>query len=128
MTSIYFSPRELAVRVRTVLRRSAHASLATERLQLGNLVIDARLREVTIGGATPRLTAKEFDLLFFLGDSHLLLRERKSAPVGALLVAAHSQTTLTLRACGPFGPSSVSNSTFAPSGSDVNPSPETALK
>ncbi len=63
-----FSPRELAVRVRTVLRRSAHASLATERLQLGNLVIDARLREVTIGGATPRLTAKEFDLLFFLAS------------------------------------------------------------
>jgi DNA-binding response OmpR family regulator len=63
-----FSPRELAVRVRTVLRRSAHASLATERLQLGNLVIDARLREVTIDGQAPRLTAKEFDLLFFLAS------------------------------------------------------------
>jgi DNA-binding response OmpR family regulator len=63
-----FSPRELAVRVRTVLRRSAHASLATERLQLGNIVIDARLREVTIGGQAPKLTAKEFDLLFFLAS------------------------------------------------------------
>src|SRR6266852_3851928 len=36
--------------------------------------------------------------------------------------------TLTVLAWGPFGPSSVSNSTFAPSGSDLNPSPPTALK
>src|SRR4051794_12413257 len=36
--------------------------------------------------------------------------------------------TLTDVACGPFGPSSVSNSTFAPSGSDLKPSPLTALK
>src|SRR5579872_4252929 len=36
--------------------------------------------------------------------------------------------TLTDVACGPLGPSSVSNSTFAPSGSDLNPSPPIALK
>jgi DNA-binding response OmpR family regulator len=61
-----FSPRELAVRVRTVLRRAAHASLPAERLELGRLVIDAPTREVTLDGQTLRLTAKEFDLLFFL--------------------------------------------------------------
>jgi DNA-binding response OmpR family regulator len=61
-----FSPRELAVRVRTVLRRTAHASLPDERLDFGRLVIDARSREVTVGGERLRLTAKEFDLLFFL--------------------------------------------------------------
>jgi DNA-binding response OmpR family regulator len=61
-----FSPRELAVRVRTVLRRTAQASLPDERLDFGRLVIDARSREVTVGGERLRLTAKEFDLLFFL--------------------------------------------------------------
>jgi DNA-binding response OmpR family regulator len=63
-----FSPRELAVRVRTVLRRTAHASLPRERLELDRLVIDARTREVTLDGALLRLTAKEFDLLFFLAS------------------------------------------------------------
>ncbi len=63
-----FSPRELAVRVRTVLRRTAHASLPKERLELDRLVIDARTREVTLDGALLRVTAKEFDLLFFLAS------------------------------------------------------------
>jgi DNA-binding response OmpR family regulator len=63
-----FSPRELAVRVRTVLRRTANASLSSERLELGSLTIDARTREVTARGETLRLTAKEFDLLFFLAS------------------------------------------------------------
>jgi two-component system, OmpR family, response regulator ResD len=61
-----FSPRELAVRVRTVLRRTAHASTGAERLELGRLVIDARAREVAVDDQPLRLTAKEFDLLFFL--------------------------------------------------------------
>jgi DNA-binding response OmpR family regulator len=63
-----FSPRELAVRVRTVLRRTAHASLSAERLEVGTLAIDARTREVTHDGQPLRLTAKEFDLLFFLAS------------------------------------------------------------
>jgi DNA-binding response OmpR family regulator len=63
-----FSPRELAVRVRTVLRRTAQTALPNERLDLGRLVIDARTREVTVDGRQLRLTAKEFDLLFFLAS------------------------------------------------------------
>jgi two-component system, OmpR family, phosphate regulon response regulator PhoB len=61
-----FSPRELAARVRTVLRRTTHASMPTERIDLGRLVIDARARDVSVDGRVLRLTAKEFDLLFFL--------------------------------------------------------------
>src|ERR1700710_1183724 len=41
-----FSPRELAVRVRTVLRRTAGAPAAAERLVFDGLVVDARAREV----------------------------------------------------------------------------------
>ena len=42
-----FSPRELAARVRTVLRRAAPPVLGEARLMLGDLEIDASTREVT---------------------------------------------------------------------------------
>jgi DNA-binding response OmpR family regulator len=64
-----FSPRELAVRVRTVLRRTASAPAAAERLVFDDLVVDARAREVEVEGRPLRLTAKEFDLLFFLASN-----------------------------------------------------------
>ena len=73
-----FSPRELAVRVRTVLRRSAQAPPAAERLELGDLVLDARSRDVELDGRTLQLTAKEFDLLFFLASNprHVFSRDQ----------------------------------------------------
>jgi DNA-binding response OmpR family regulator len=61
-----FSPRELAARVRTVLRRSAPADTQAEHLSFETLEIDAATREVLREGRPLRLTAKEFDLLFFL--------------------------------------------------------------
>jgi two-component system, OmpR family, phosphate regulon response regulator PhoB len=64
-----FSPRELAVRVRTVLRRTASAPAAADRLVFDDLVVDARAREVEVDGRPLRLTAKEFDLLFFLASN-----------------------------------------------------------
>jgi DNA-binding response OmpR family regulator len=63
-----FSPRELAARVRTVLRRSRAGSLSTERLSFGDVELDAHMREVRKGGQEVRLTAKEFDLLWFLAS------------------------------------------------------------
>jgi DNA-binding response OmpR family regulator len=64
-----FSPRELAVRVRAVLRRSALPRPRDERLSFDGLEIDAGSREVTRGGEALRLTAKEFDLLYFLASN-----------------------------------------------------------
>ena len=61
-----FSPRELTVRVRAVLRRSAPVAPADERLAIAGLEIDPRTRDVTKAGREVRLTAKEFDLLWFL--------------------------------------------------------------
>jgi DNA-binding response OmpR family regulator len=61
-----FSPRELAVRVRAVLRRSSPAAGSKEHIVHGELELDAAAREVTKGGRLLRLTAKEFDLLCFL--------------------------------------------------------------
>jgi DNA-binding response OmpR family regulator len=63
-----FSPRELVARVRSVLRRSGAAAPAVERIETGDLVLDAAAREVRRGDAEVRLTAKEFDLLWFLAS------------------------------------------------------------
>jgi DNA-binding response OmpR family regulator len=63
-----FSPRELATRVRTVLRRSEPSLAKAEVLGFDNLEIDARTREVTKDGGPLQLTAKEFDLLWFLAN------------------------------------------------------------
>lgn len=63
-----FSPRELATRVKTVLRRARSDARPRERVTVGTLVVDARTREATRGGAPIGLTAKEFDLLWFLAS------------------------------------------------------------
>ena len=62
-----FSPRELAARVRTVLRR-ANPTQTEQLLQFSDVTIDAPSRQVTKGGREVRLTAKEFDLLYFLAS------------------------------------------------------------
>jgi DNA-binding response OmpR family regulator len=61
-----FSPRELVARVRTVLRRTAPSLVKPDRLTFPELTIDATTREVARAGRPLRLTAKEFDLLWFL--------------------------------------------------------------
>jgi DNA-binding response OmpR family regulator len=63
-----FSPRELAARVRTVLRRAETEAVAEERLSFNGLVIDSATREVTKDGSPLRLTAREFDLLWFVAS------------------------------------------------------------
>ena len=63
-----FSPRELAARVRTVMRRSTRPTERDEHLAFDGLEVDASTREVTKAGAGVRLTAKEFDLLWFLAS------------------------------------------------------------
>ncbi len=62
-----FSPRELALRVRSVLRR-ARGGLApgSETMVDADLVVDAAAHEVRLGGEEISLTAREFDLLAFL--------------------------------------------------------------
>ncbi|HKO75544.1 MAG TPA: response regulator transcription factor, partial [Gaiellaceae bacterium] len=61
-----FSPRELVARVRTVLRRTAQVSEPRELIQHSDLVLDSASREVRKKGKLVKLTAKEFDLLWFL--------------------------------------------------------------
>ena len=63
-----FSPRELTARVRTVLRRAEPADDQEERLVFDGLALDAATREVSRRGNPIALTAKEFDLLWFLAS------------------------------------------------------------
>ncbi len=66
-----FSPRELAARVRTILRRVGKADEpANERtLSFDGLEVDEKSREVRVDGELVELTAREFDLLAFLAAS-----------------------------------------------------------
>ena len=62
-----FSPRELVLRVDSVLRRAGErASPATGRLTDGDLVVDLGRHEVRLAERTLSLTGREFDLLAFL--------------------------------------------------------------
>jgi DNA-binding response OmpR family regulator len=66
-----FSPRELVLRVQSVLRRAGHVSTApdgvpAELLVDGDLRVDAGRRLATRNGIELALTVREFDLLVFL--------------------------------------------------------------
>jgi DNA-binding response OmpR family regulator len=63
-----FSPRELAARVRSVLRRSSAGTSSDEKLAFGDVELDRGTREARKAGVSVRLTAKEFDLLWFLAS------------------------------------------------------------
>jgi DNA-binding response OmpR family regulator len=64
-----FSPRELASRVRTVLRRTQDAAPPRDRVEVGPLVVDAVRHEARRDGELLTLTAREFDLLWFLASN-----------------------------------------------------------
>jgi DNA-binding response OmpR family regulator len=64
-----FSPRELAARVRAVLRRAPGADAGGPPLRIGDLVIDVGRHEVTVGGAPTNLTPREFRLLEVMARS-----------------------------------------------------------
>ena len=66
-----FSPRELEVRVEALLRRAGRPPAAapddkpsdSDRFEVGDLVIDKRRHEVTMGGSRVDLTPLEFQIL-----------------------------------------------------------------
>jgi len=63
-----FSPRELAARVKAVLRRTSAEVAPSEILRRGPLTIDLTRREVSYKGERIVLTATEFRLLHFFAD------------------------------------------------------------
>jgi DNA-binding response OmpR family regulator len=63
-----FSPRELVLRVQSVLRRASRLAepSAVEVLRDGELVVDVARRLARLGAVELALTVREFDLLVFL--------------------------------------------------------------
>ena len=68
-----YSPRELAARVRSLVRRQQRArdaaSTPAPRLAVGTVVLEPDTRRATVGGTPVALTTTEFDLL-----AHLMAR------------------------------------------------------
>jgi len=64
-----FSPRELTARINAVLRRvGAPVTHGGAAVRAGEIVVDPVAHEVTRSGAAIRLTAREFDLLWYLAS------------------------------------------------------------
>lgn len=74
-----FSPRELTLRIRAILKRRAPSQIpvASDALRAGHIQADLKSREVLIAGEQVALTALEFDLLSFLmrHPNHAFSRE-----------------------------------------------------
>ena len=72
-----FSPRELAARIKAILRRTEHRS-DDEVLAARDIILRRDSRDVTVSGGAIELTGKEFDLLacFLEHPGIVLSRER----------------------------------------------------
>ena len=65
-----FSPREVAVRVRNLMRRAAQTpGPGAPAISFGDIVIDPSARDIYKDGEALALTLKEFDLLLFLASN-----------------------------------------------------------
>ncbi|MEK6587522.1 MAG: response regulator transcription factor [Chloroflexota bacterium] len=71
-----FSPRELVSRIHAILRRAAPTEAA--RVRFGEVDLDLDSRTVIVREESVKLTAKEFDLLWFLANhpGQVFTRER----------------------------------------------------
>jgi DNA-binding response OmpR family regulator len=92
-----FSPRELAARVRSVLRRAEPAVPTAEQITFGDLEVVPATREVRKAGRPLQLTAKEFDVLHFLASHprHVFSRDQLMSRVWGYS-AAHDTGTVTV--------------------------------
>jgi DNA-binding response OmpR family regulator len=73
-----FNPRELAARVKAILRRSERtAKPETKPVHVGDISIDPARREVTVAGQAAKLRTKEFDLLLTLAEHQGLVLTRE---------------------------------------------------
>ena len=89
-----FTPRELAARVRTVLRRSNGGPPPRETIAFGELELDGVGREARRAGSPIQLTAKEFELLWFLASHprHVFSRDQLMARVWGYEAAVDTGT------------------------------------
>jgi two-component system response regulator CpxR len=64
-----FNPRELAARIRAILRRAEAGTEHADRIVVGDIEVDLGTRSVSVDGAAVELTGVEFSLLETLARS-----------------------------------------------------------
>ena len=96
-----FSPRELVLRVDSILRRTFERKAPPEVavVQDGDLVVDRARREVTLAGERLALTAREFELLGFLMShpNQAYSRDELLAEVWGWTIGDQSTVTVHVR-------------------------------
>jgi len=73
-----FSPRELVLRVKSLLRSGSTATEKADRIQVGDLVVDILRHQILVGGKPVELTATEFKLLTTLIQRRGRVQTRES--------------------------------------------------
>jgi len=94
-----FSPRELVLRVGSVLRRATPPEPGLDQLVDGNLRLDPAARRVHLDGTQLSLTGREFDLLAFLlaHPGHAFTRAELLAQVWSWEFGDQSTVTVHVR-------------------------------
>jgi DNA-binding response OmpR family regulator len=91
-----FSPRELVARVRAILRRAEPEEEPEEStlIELGDVQLDRRLRQVAVAGATVALRTLEFELLAELAENagQVVTRDRLLERVWGVAFAGGTRT------------------------------------
>ena len=72
-----FSPREMVLRIQSVLRRTEPLAVAVDSLEVGAIRVDRVRHEVVIGGEPVEFTATEFKLLTVLMERCGRLQSRE---------------------------------------------------
>ena len=85
-----FNPRELAARMRAVLRRASAEPAMGDRLSLDDVVVDLGTRTVTVAGEEITLTGVEFSLLETLARSAGTVVSRNELSQAALYRRANA--------------------------------------
>ena len=105
-----FSMREVALRIKSVMRRHEHEILqpATDLLTIGEIIIDKQRHVVTSAGVETELTSTEFKLLLYLAEKkgHVHSREKLLQNVWSYNNAGDTRTvdTHVTRLRGKLGP------------------------
>lgn len=73
-----FSPRELVLRVKNLLRRRARPEGEPDQIQAGDLIIDVPRHRVTVGDQEVQLTTTEFKLLTALARRQGRVQSRET--------------------------------------------------
>jgi DNA-binding response OmpR family regulator len=79
-----FSPREVAARVKAILRRASDSNSPTEAtvLDVGDVEVDMARREARVAGVPVALATREFDLLAFLARNAGIALSRQQLLAG----------------------------------------------